>query len=223
MSEGRYTGPEPADKPTAELEKTAIIEGLLRAMQREMAENQRETREGLNRITTDQNQTNAEVARLKSTIHMVVDNQKVMGDRVGNLESRARLASGNMRAVKVSDDEQGLALALAQEKNAALEQELSSLKQRHEEMQRAAEEAKVAAEEAKVAAEKAIAVAEDTKAVADDTKALAVSSKAELQEQTATLNRLAAIAGNPLVKDLARAIATAALTLLLGWFAGAHK
>lgn len=208
---GRYSGP---DKLTTPLDKSEILEGLMRSMQREI-------QEGFNGISAEQVKTNAEVERVKTTIHMVVDNQKVLGERVGNLEQRARLASGNIRAVKVSDDEQGHALELAQQKSADLERELRELHQRYDRDITAVREEMA---ETKRLAEDTKQLAEDTRETTNETKALTVAQSGELERQTATLNRLATIAGNPLVKDLARAVGTAILTLILGWLAtGGHK
>lgn len=201
---GRYSG---QDKPTEELSKTGIIEGLLRAMQREVQDGFAHT--------------NADIARIKTDLHMVVDNQRSLGERVGNLENRARLASGKIQAVKVSDDEQGQLLALEQQKRAELEQKLIAQHERHERELAAMQErhAAVTSELSSVRSELS-----DTKKLAEDTKSLTVAQTGELERQTATLNRLATIAANPLVKDLARAIGTAILTLLLGWIAtGGHK
>lgn len=182
---GRYSGPE---RQTEEVPKVSIIEGLLRAMQREV-------QDGFEKISTDQVHTDAKLARLENTIHIIGENQKTMGTRVGILEQRVSHASGNIRAVKASDSEQGEALALEQKRSSDLEHKLESLQQKYDteitaaraeivsvrcEMTAAktlAEETKKTADETKALAASALAIAENTKTLAEDTKKTADETK----------------------------------------------
>lgn len=208
-SSGRYSGP---DRPTVDLPKTEIIEGLLRSMQQQV-------QEGFASV-------NAEVGNIKADVHHLVEDHRLMRDRVGLLEQRVNSASGRFKAVTSADEEHARSLAGETQKRKALETELIAARERLDtvtnELANVTSKltnAEKVAEETKGIAVEAKGIANDTKTLAEDTKKLTVAQTAELQQQTAILTRLSNVAANPVVKDLARTVATAVTTALATWAA----
>lgn len=196
---GRYSGPEePA--VTRPVDKTGIIEGLLRAMQREVQDGFAASR--------------AEVSKVAADVHMLIEDRRIVHDRIGMLEERMRRQSGTVKAVTAADEEQAKAFAAETQKRQALEAELLATRQRLDELAKEQEQTRAVVSETKTIATDTKTVAEDAKTLAEDTKTLTVAQTAELERQTATLDRLAKIAANPVVKDFARAVATAFATWL---------
>ena len=207
MSEaGRYSGPEkpstPSTRsaPTVEVPKQSILEGLIRAMQREQ-------QEGFASLNT-------ELHRVKADVHIVMEDQRIHRERIDMLEKRMGKASGTIRAVKETDEEQIRRLDDATEKNRKLEEELTATRRELQQTKTLATETKALAEATKVLTEKQNVQIAKTQELATDTKALTERQNVELAKQTATLDRIAAFASNPHVKDFARVVATALATWL---------
>lgn len=199
---GRYSGQE---VPTRPVEKSDIIEGLLRSMQREVQDGFAAAK--------------ADIGKLNLDVHHLVEDQRLMRDRVGHLEQRVQHGSGRIRAVTSTEEELARSLSAATQKSASLEAELLSARERLDNVTGELADAKKVAEETKTIAAEAKKVAEETKTLAVDTKKLTVEQSAELEKQTAILNRLSTIAAHPVVKDLARTGGTAIVTALTTYFA----